>query len=196
MEFKAFEKIQRYEKGYATITEKIDGTNACIAFDLHRNLTVQSRKRIITPVALDGNGADNYGFAHYARTHEYDLWKFFGPGRHYGEWFGTGINRGYGMLERVFAPFNTGLFSRERVEAEAPEGVSFTPVMWEGLLTDLNVGVEYVMNELAEFGSFTKEGAGWAAEGAMIFSNQFGYLKVPFEGAHKWELPVRVGVTA
>lgn len=190
MEFEAFPKITRYEKAAAIVTEKIDGTNACIAFTEDGELTIQSRKRIISPDALDGKGSDNYGFAHYVRTHEKKLWQFFGPGRHFGEWFGTGIQRSYGMRERVFAPFNTSLFSQERIEAEAPEGVTYTPVLAITQLADLNETLDTVMADLLTNGSKTREGAGWSAEGTMIYVPQFGYLKAPFEQSHKWQTEV------
>lgn len=187
MEFEAFPKIQRYEKGMAVITEKIDGTNACIVFDVDGNLTCQSRNRIIVP------GDDNAGFAQWAHANEAALFDFFGPGRYFGEWFGCGIQRGYGMRERVFAPFNTGRFTMDDYDCGGwPDGVSYTPVMNVVQLTELNAAVNQSMEMLAANGSFTRQGWGWTPEGCMVWSPQFGYLKVPFEGAHKWELEAQV----
>lgn len=187
MEFQSFPKIQRYERGMAVITEKIDGSNGCLIFNDEGDMWVQSRNRMLT---LDKQN-DNFGFAHWAHNTE-GLFEFFGPGRHYGEWFGCGIQRGYGMSERCFAPFNTGLFSQERIEAGAPDGVTYTPVLGVCQLTELNETVDQVMGVLSTDGSHTREGWGWAPEGSMIWSPQFDYLKVPFELAHKWELSAEV----
>lgn len=175
MEFQSFGKIQRYEKAVCHITEKIDGTNACINIDHDGTVTTQSRNRIVTP------DDDNYGFAAWVHNNIGDLQAFFGPGRHYGEWFGIGINRGYGMRERVFAPFNTGLFTQERVAADAPDGVTYTPLLATCRMSELDSHVSQVMIDLVDNGSRTREGWGWMPEGCMIWSPQFGYLKVPFD---------------
>lgn len=181
VEFESFGKIERYEKANATITEKIDGSNACIVIDETGVALIQSRKRALNV----GKQNDNFGFAQWVRGNEQEIIAFFGHGRHYGEWFGCGIQRGYGMRERCFAPFNTGLFPEDRVDWI--DGVVPTPVLWQGMLCDLSAGVEESMDILANEGSQTKPGFAWTAEGCMIWSRATGYLKVPFEGAHKWE---------
>lgn len=61
----------------------------------------QSRKRLITP------GSDNYGFARYVWENAGTLVELLGSGRHYGEWWGQGIQRRYGMSRKVFSLFNT-----------------------------------------------------------------------------------------
>jgi hypothetical protein len=58
-----------------------------------------SRNRWITPEQ------DNYGFARWALDHREELMKL-GPGRHFGEWWGQGIQRNYGLKERRFSLFN------------------------------------------------------------------------------------------
>jgi len=97
MEFKAWPKIPRWNREI-TITEKIDGTNACVIVTEDGEVGAQSRKRIITP------GNDNFGFAGWVKQHETELLEL-GPGYHYGEWYGLGIQRGYGLTERRFALF-------------------------------------------------------------------------------------------
>ncbi len=106
-EFQAFPKIPRFNRD-VVITEKIDGTNACVVIaedDGYGGSTdgliiaAQSRKRIITPEA------DNFGFAAWVKENEEDL-KLLGPGYHYGEWYGKGIQRGYGLDHKRFALFN------------------------------------------------------------------------------------------
>jgi len=106
------------------ITEKIDGTNAQISIVPRSEIGldgpvpeataindtfamfVGSRTRWIRPKQPGEKGdPDNYGFAHWCKENAAELFKL-GPGRHFGEWFGRGINRAYGMEDRKFALFN------------------------------------------------------------------------------------------
>lgn len=103
------------------VTEKIDGTNAQLliaelandepipanalgVFDhagkLHY-MAAGSRTRWITPQV------DNAGFAAWA-ARNFDQLKTLGPGRHFGEWWGQGIQRKYGMPEKRWSLFNVG----------------------------------------------------------------------------------------
>lgn len=99
-EFREFPKIPRVSKGVC-ITEKIDGTNACVVVGEDGAVSAQSRSRMITPEA------DNYGFAKWVAAHAEEL-KNLGPGYHYGEWWGQGIQRRYGLEEKRFSLFNVG----------------------------------------------------------------------------------------
>lgn len=101
MEFKPWPKIVRLENRRQPIfTEKIDGTNACIAIGEDGSFHCQSRNRVITPED------DNYGFAKWAYSNKDEIMKL-GHGYHFGEWWGLGIGRGYDMKEKVFSLFNT-----------------------------------------------------------------------------------------
>lgn len=104
--FEAWPKTKHIDKvlGGVTVTEKIDGTNACVVFEEDGYMYVQSRNRIITPAA------DNQGFARWAYRHQKDLFHILGPGRHFGEWWGKGIGRKYDMQHNVFSVFNNGRF--------------------------------------------------------------------------------------
>ena len=86
LEFKKWEKIPRENPFTVTISEKIDGTNACIVIIDGAIAEVQSRKRFITP------GDDNYGFALWVEENKDDL-ASLGDGYHYGEWAGEGIQK-------------------------------------------------------------------------------------------------------
>lgn len=100
MEFQEFPKIPRLNRE-VTITEKLDGTNACVyVSDDGQTIGAQSRNRIIVP------GADNYGFAGWVYQNEITLKEILGPGYHYGEWWGRGIGRNYGKTDRTFSLFN------------------------------------------------------------------------------------------
>ena len=82
------------------ITEKIDGTNAQILITENGDFFTGSRKRWITP------DDDNFGFSQWAHEHKEQLMQL-GPGRHFGEWWGQGIQRKYGLGEKRFSLFNT-----------------------------------------------------------------------------------------
>lgn len=125
-EFKPWPKTPRYFRNI-TITEKIDGTNAAInivqfqtvdewvrpiasgvvlgkrvqADNEFYGVYAQSRTRFVVPTA------DNYGFADWVWTHARTLISDLGPGLHYGEWWGKGIQRNYGLDERRLSLFNT-----------------------------------------------------------------------------------------
>src|SRR4051812_18847464 len=112
-EFIPFPKIPRLSREMV-ITEKIDGTNAsimiqpmildlpkvlpCLAIKDGMGMFVGSRTRWITP----GKSTDNAGFAAWAMDHLDELFKL-GPGHHFGEWWGKGINSGYGMDRKIFS---------------------------------------------------------------------------------------------
>jgi len=97
MEFQAFPKIARYSRD-CIISEKIDGTNASIYIGEDGEFRAGSRTRWITPVD------DNFGFAMWASKHKDEL-MLLGPGHHFGEWWGVGIQRGYELSERRFSLF-------------------------------------------------------------------------------------------
>jgi hypothetical protein len=100
--FKGFGKISRLNR-QVIVTEKIDGTNACVVVTDDGVVTAQSRSRIITPED------DNFGFAVWVQKNAEELRKL-GSGYHYGEWWGQGIQRNYGMTEKVFSLFNVSLW--------------------------------------------------------------------------------------
>lgn len=101
-DFVEFPKIARLTRDMI-ITEKIDGTNACVYIDdAGGGMQFGSRTRWITPQD------DNFGFAAWATAHADEL-RALGPGRHFGEWWGSGIQRGYGLPkgEKRWSLFNT-----------------------------------------------------------------------------------------
>jgi hypothetical protein len=128
--FEDFEKIARLNREMV-ITEKIDGTNAQIAIGDDGSFAVGSRTRWITPEN------DNHGFARWAYAHKDELITGLGPGRHYGEWWGSGIQRGYGLKngEKRFSLFNTGRWNLSNV----PACCSVVPEICTGLFDSLVV---------------------------------------------------------
>jgi len=130
MEFREFPKIARLNRE-VIVTEKIDGTNAQVTIvpaseDQDPNpsqittvitavngqyvdtfhIYAGSRNRFITPEA------DNFGFARWVKENAVELVKL-GPGSHFGEWWGSGIQRGYGLPagEKRFSLFNVSRWS-------------------------------------------------------------------------------------
>jgi hypothetical protein len=98
MEFEEFPKIARLSRE-CVITEKIDGTNAQVYITEDGEIRFGSRTRWITPED------DNFGFARWGMEHREELLQL-GEGRHFGEWWGQGIQRKYGMSEKRFSLFN------------------------------------------------------------------------------------------
>lgn len=97
-EFQPWPKIFRVNRE-VIITEKIDGTNAAIVIT-DDDIYAQSRSRVITPQD------DNFGFAAWVESNKHELRETLGHGRHFGEWWGRGIQRTYGLSERRFSLFN------------------------------------------------------------------------------------------
>lgn len=97
-EFEKFPKIPRFNRDII-ITEKIDGTNAQLYITEDGRIISGSRNRWLTIEK------DNFGFAAWVEEHAEELFRL-GPGRHYGEWWGQGIQRGYGLDRRRFSLFN------------------------------------------------------------------------------------------
>lgn len=113
IDFKEFQKIPRLSRE-CIVTEKIDGTNGVIYIGDDGEFLTGSRSRWITPET------DNHGFSRWAHEHKDELMKL-GAGFHYGEWWGSGIQRGYGLTkgEKRFSLFNVG---RWRKKPELPQG--------------------------------------------------------------------------
>lgn len=144
-EFTPFPKMARWSRE-VVITEKIDGTNASIFIGDDGEFLVGSRNRWITPET------DNAGFARWAQANKDEL-MLLGPGHHFGEWWGLGIQRNYGLTEKRFSLFNTERWARDDVR---PDCCGVVPILYKGLLV---VGaIENAINELATNGSIAAPG--------------------------------------
>lgn len=154
--YPAFPKIARLKRS-VVITEKIDGTNALIFIADDGTIKAGSRTRWITPEQ------DNYGFARWVAEHAEEL-KALGPGHHYGEWWGQGIQRRYGLDHKRFSLFNTSRWQDGRAERPACCGV--VPVLYQG--TDMGGAVEDCLERLRREGSVAAPG--WMTpEGIVVF---------------------------
>lgn len=136
-EFTGWPKIHRLSR-QCIITEKLDGTNAQVYIDDEGNVFAGSRTRWVTPTS------DNFGFATWVRDNASKLVQL-GPGRHFGEWYGKGIQRGYGLDHRRFALFNVGrwrdpkaIHNMLNAQEDCPPCCTVVPVLWSGpFMTDL-----------------------------------------------------------
>lgn len=121
------------------ITEKLDGTNAAIRIeagvgvDAERTDSVaevapgytvwaQSRTRFVVP------DDDNHGFAMWVALNADTLVADLGVGIHFGEWWGQGINRGYGLKEKRFSLFNVAKWQDARDTFTTPS-LGVVPVL-------------------------------------------------------------------
>ncbi len=127
---------------------QIDGTNASIMIGEAGEFMVGSRTRWITPEN------DNFGFAKWAYANRDEL-MLLGPGHHFGEWWGSGIQRGYGLEkgEKRFSLFNVGRWSNN---AERPSCCHVVPALYIGPFT--TKAVEEQIAVLRESGSVASPG--------------------------------------
>lgn len=147
-EFVAFPKIPRLSRE-VVITEKIDGTSGCIYIGEDGCFQVGSRTRWLTRET-----GDNHGFLLWALMNKDELMKL-GTGTHFGEWWGSGIQRGYGLVkgEKRFSLFNVHRWADAAIRPACCEVV---PTIYRGMFTtDL---MEEALNELKNHGSFASEG--------------------------------------
>ena len=173
--FVKFPKLSRYSREII-VTEKIDGTNAQIFITDDNQFLTGSRKRWIMP------DNDNFGFSEWAHSHKEELMTL-GPGRHFGEWWGAGIQRKYGLSEKHFSLFNTSLWSEDR-----PRCCDVVPVLWKGIFDDLNI--EGIMNHLSQHGSYASPGF-MHPEGIVVFhvAGNIGFKKtIEKDLTGKWDI--------
>lgn len=171
MEFKSFPSIGRLSRDIV-ITEKLDGTNASITITEDGQFLTGSRNRWITPQD------DNYGFSKWAHGNKDELMKL-GKGSHFGEWWGQGIQRKYGLTEKRFSLFNVGRWNEEN----KPACCSIVPVLYIG---DFDTRmIAHTMELMAENGSAAALGF-MKPEGIVIYHKQANVLfKKTFENDDK-----------
>lgn len=155
LEFEPFGKIPRLSRE-CTITEKIDGTNAAIWIGEDGEFRTASRTRWVTWAD------DNYGFARWAQDHRDELLAL-GPGYHFGEWYGAGIQKRYSGLiaEKRFALFNTTRWADER-----PSCCDLVPVLYAGVFT--TEAVDVAIADLRSGGSRAVPGC-MRPEGVIVY---------------------------
>lgn len=175
LEFQDFPKMARLSREII-ITEKIDGTNAQILITENGDFLTGSRTRWITPQD------DNFGFAKWAQENKDDLMNL-GVGRHFGEWWGSGIQRGYGLQkgEKRFSLFNVGRWALHGTEPKQiitadprivkfqdvlPMCCSLVPELYRGMFD--TVAIDNVLKNLKENGSYANAGF-MKPEGIVVY---------------------------
>lgn len=172
IEFKEWNKIARYSRDIV-ITEKIDGTNGIIYVSEDGiDLIAGSRTRW-----LDEHN-DNFGFRKWVMENKKELLRL-GPGYHYGEWWGKGIQRNYGLEEKRFSLFNVHRWTEET----KPKCCFVVPTLWTGLFDSLDINM--ILEELELHGSKAVKGF-MKPEGIVIYHTASKQLyKKTIEGDDK-----------
>jgi hypothetical protein len=153
MEFQEFPKMPRLSREII-VTEKIDGTNAQVFVGEDGTIMAGSRSRWITPAD------DNFGFAAWVAEHADEL-RELGPGRHFGEWWGQGIQRKYNQDRKRFSLFNVSRWADER-----PACCDVVPVMFRGTFDTIDI--ERCLELLRTQGSYAAPGF-MKPEGIVVF---------------------------
>ncbi len=175
LEFQEFRKIPRLSR-QCVITEKLDGTNGQLLVTEDGKLFAGSRSRWILTPESDDIKDDNYGFARWALEHRDELIAGLGIGRHFGEWWGAGIQRKYGLKEKRFSLFNTEIWGDATVR---PACCSVVPVLFDGMFD--TVLIQDCVNRLKTEGSLAAPGFD-KPEGIVVYHIAAGqYFKKTLE---------------
>lgn len=175
MEFTEFDKIARLNRE-VFVTEKIDGTNGQVlirtvehgapmemGYDTQIEvdgvpcyIRAGSRNRWVLHIGSD----DNNGFGRWVYQHAHEL-AALGTGAHFGEWWGSGIQRKYGLQEKRWSLFNVGRWAPwgeplTEKQSHAPECCHVVPIIKVGIGLDL--AVSSALDELRLKGSFAAPG--------------------------------------
>ena len=202
--YASFPSIERLENIYCVISEKVDGTNSLIeineVFPVGEPKEIQvrfgSRNRYIT------FNNDNAGFANFFRHYEARFKDVAAdiilkelevsgetltecqeqyPLRIYGEWFGSGIQRGYGLKDKFFMPFST-FYAEKLIEYQVPNIIK-PNIMYTGKFSQeiADICMQTLTNGSLVIPEFKRP------EGIVIHFPKYNLrLKQTFEGS-KWE---------
>lgn len=159
-QFEKFPSIRRLSREII-VTEKLDGTNAMVWVDGEGDVWAGSRNRWITPED------DNMGFARWVEEHRDEFAKLE-PCLLRGEWWGQGIQRGYGLKEKRFSLFNV-----EKYRTDRPDCCDVVPELYRGIF-DTRV-IDEVLKNLEASGSIAAPGF-MRPEGLVVFHVPSGHL--------------------
>jgi hypothetical protein len=201
--FVEFPKMARLRRD-CIVTEKIDGTNAQVFIATQADVEVWPMDRSKAIASDEASGLlmfagsrsrwiqpsdDNFGFAAWAQANAVELFGL-GPGRHFGEWWGSGIQRGYGLPkgEKRFSLFNVSRWAAHGTEPQpiqsvdprqfkagadgvklqdvAPACCSIVPVLMRGPFATTTI--EVCVEHLAAHGSMAAPGF-MNPEGVVVF---------------------------
>src|SRR5271169_4030376 len=210
LEFTEFDKISRLNRE-VMVTEKIDGTNGQVHIRLKEGSELEmgydtqievdglpcliragSRNRWVLHLGTD----DNNGFGRWVHQHAYEL-AALGAGAHFGEWWGSGIQRRYGLSEKRWSLFNVGRWVQDdqgdglrepcgEKQAYAPKCCHVVPVIGVGIGFDI---VYQSIERLKTDGSRAAPGF-MKPEGIVAFhthSRTLFKMTIEKDQEHKWE---------
>jgi hypothetical protein len=207
MEFKKWDSIPRLSKEEMDISEKIDGSSCAVRIRPYWENAENSDETFICDVGIEGEKftvwaqsrnrflkptkeLDNFGFAKWVLDHATELVQILGAGDHYGEWFGSGIQRRYGLSEKRFALFN----ARRWLEILHPSedrfgiGLYIVPLLYSGPFNGAMINRHVELLRLTGSKAVLHE---WPAEGLVVNLRQSKVsYKVLLENDnyHKWEV--------
>lgn len=186
MEFQPFPKIARLSRE-VYVTEKLDGSNASVMItpyaegQLYTGSVAQvfspktaetfvvyagSRSRWVQPEGAGPKGCDNFGFAAWVRDHADELVEVLGEGQHFGEWWGQGIQRNYGLNERRFSLFNTKRWGTHYNDQGRVGPCHVVPTLYKGSYDEMDV--EDILWKMQTWGSIAAPGFP-SPEGVVIY---------------------------
>lgn len=195
VEFTEFDKISRLNRE-VIVTEKIDGTNGQVHIRLAEGSELEmgydtqievdglpcyiragSRNRWVLYLGSD----DNNGFGRWVHQHAHEL-TALGAGAHFGEWWGSGIQRKYGLSEKRWSLFNVGRWNDEN----KPACCHVVPIIGTGTSFDV---VYTAIESLKQHGSQAAPGF-MKPEGVVAFhthSRTLFKMTIEKDTEHKWE---------
>jgi len=103
-----------------------------------------------------GKQNDNHAFAYWVQEHGAEL-VMLGEGRHFGEWYGKGIQRGYGLEEKRWALFNVSKWQNKNLplvdekQKYPPSCCEVVPILFEG--TFMTESIDAILEQLKNNGS-------------------------------------------
>jgi hypothetical protein len=173
--FQEFEKIARLNRE-VIVTEKIDGTNGQVhirpaagnALEMGYDTQIEcdgvpcyiragSRNRWVMHLGSD----DNNGFGRWVHAHAHEL-AALGAGAHFGEWWGQGIQRKYGLTEKRWSLFNVSRWD----DGREPPCCHVVPILASGI--GMDAAVERALQLLRTDGSRAAPGF-MNPEGVVVF---------------------------
>lgn len=200
--FEEFPKISRLSRPII-ITEKLDGSNGQLYIQSHAEyetendvtfgtgnsgdepgiitkdfiVRVGSRKRWLGPAKKE----DHFGFFKWAYDNVDELVERLGAGRHYGEWWGQGIQRKYGLDEKRFSLFNTSRWNA----STKPECCHVVPEVLINSVFNTSA-IDEALNILSRGGSLAAPGFMYP-EGVVIYHAHGNVLmKKTFKGDEEY----------
>lgn len=175
-EFKAWREIEKFTGIHVIVTEKIHGANC------HVNVVSQpdgSLKAIAGKRTSYVGTQGLFGFGEFVTSNEKEICEKLGPGRHYAEWTGAGVNGDYGLKNKTAVLFNTRHHGPKKAAGVLPDRFDVVPVLYDGPYVQEKI--DEVLADLKANGSKFSHGY-MRPEGVVLFFPLFNaYKKIVFK---------------